>query len=59
MLAVLPAVTDTVRDVPPLTVQFPATPLSTTEWLPGVSPVKVTLALIPIARLVVPSRVAV
>src|SRR5439155_18664845 len=33
--------------------------LSTTEWLPDVSPVKVTLALIPIVRLVVPSRLAV
>ncbi len=35
--AVPPDGTLTVRDVPPLTVQFPATPDSTTVWLPAES----------------------
>ena len=38
--AVPPAGTLTVRDVPPLTEQFPATPDSTTVWLPAGRAVK-------------------
>jgi len=57
--AVPPDGTVTVREVPPLTLQFPATPPSTTVWLPAESPVNVTLPLIPIAWLVAPSTVAV
>ena len=59
MLPVLPAVTDTVREVPPLTLQLAAMPLSTTVWLPGASPLNVVVPLSPIARLVAASRVTV
>jgi hypothetical protein len=55
VLVVLPAVTDTVRGFEPLTVQFVATPLKATEWLPGVRPVNVTLPLMPMARPAPPS----
>ncbi len=57
--AVPPAGTPIVRDVPPLTVQFPATPDSTTVWLPAPSPVNVTLPFVGIARVVLPSSVSV
>jgi hypothetical protein len=50
VLVVVPAVTETVRGLEPLTVQFVATPLNATEWLPAESPVNVTLPLIPMAR---------
>src|SRR2546423_245147 len=49
-VAVCPAVTVTVREVPPLTLQFAAIPDRTTVWLPGESPSTVTLVLMPIAR---------
>src|SRR5207237_10918824 len=55
-LPALPTRPSSDLEVPPLTVQFAATPLSTTVWLPGASPLKVVVALSPIARLVVPSR---
>ena len=46
--AVPPAVTETVRGLAPLTVQFDATAERVTEWPPAVSPVMVALLLIPI-----------
>src|SRR5205807_3388506 len=45
---VLPACTLTVRDVPPLTVQFAATPESATVWSAAERSVNVTLPLVPI-----------
>ncbi len=59
VVAVPPDGTLTVRDVPPLTVQFPATPDSTTVWLPAESPLNVTLPFAGIARFVFPSSVTV
>ena len=50
VVAVVPAVMLTVRGFE-LTVQFCASPLSCTEWLPGDSPLKVTLVLMPMAWL--------
>src|SRR5439155_1398346 len=38
-VAVPPAASVTVRDVPPVTLQLPATPDSTTVWLPAATPV--------------------
>jgi len=58
-VTVPPEGTVTVRDVPPLTLQFPATPESTTLWLPAESPLNVILLLIPIAWLEPPSIVTV
>jgi len=60
-VAVPPEGTVTVREAPPLTVQFPATPDSTTSWLPAAKPVKVTpvLLLIVIGWLWLPSTVTV
>ena len=52
---VLPAVTETVRVLPPLTVQLDATPLNATEWLPAESPLKVTLPFAPMDLLELPS----
>src|SRR2546421_12135704 len=43
-VAVPPAVTVTVRDVPPLTVQLLAMPDRTTVWLPVLTPVKVMVS---------------
>src|SRR5438309_10036978 len=43
VVAVPPDGTLTVRDVPPLTVQLPATPEMATVWLPAASPVYGTL----------------
>jgi hypothetical protein len=57
--AVPPDGTVTVWEVPPLTVQFAGTPESTTPWLPAARLVNVTLPLIPIAWLDVPSTVTV
>src|SRR5947208_14979528 len=54
---VLPACTLTVRDVPPLTVQFAATPDSATVWFPAERSVNVTLPLVPIDRLAFPATV--
>src|SRR2546430_16531339 len=56
---VLPACTLTVRDVPPLTVQFAATPDSATVWFPAERSVNVTLPLVPIAWLAPPATVTV
>src|SRR2546430_8803565 len=50
-----PAGTVTVFEVPPLTVQLPATPDSTTVWLAAVTPVSGTVWLRPIACGVPPS----
>src|SRR5437016_14173767 len=50
-----PAGTVTVRDVPPVTEQVPATPDSTTVWLAAVTPVSGTVWLRPIACGVPPS----
>ncbi len=50
-----PAGTFTVCEVPPLTEQLPATPDSTTVWLPAATPVSVMVWLIPIACAVPPS----
>src|SRR2546426_237263 len=47
--AVPPDGTATVREAPPLTVQFEGTPERATVWLPAVKLVNVTLLLIPIA----------
>src|SRR5438876_433136 len=58
-VAVPPDGTVTVCELPPLTVQFVATPESATLWLPGASPGKVTLPLIPMGWLLVPSTVTV
>lgn len=55
--AALPAGTLTVRELPPLTVQFPAMPESPTVWLPAGSPENVTLPFVAIARLWAPSTV--
>src|SRR5256885_10042933 len=57
--AVPPAGTLTVRDVPPLTVQFDATPDSVTVWFAAERLVNVTLPLVPIDRLAFPSTVTV
>ena len=54
-LAVWPLFTVVVCELPPLTVQFPATPLSVTVWLPVATPLNVKLVLIPIACPVPPS----
>ena len=51
VVVVLPAVMLTVRGFEPLTVQFCATPLSCTEWLPGDSPLIVRVLLMPMAVL--------
>jgi hypothetical protein len=48
-VAVCPAVTVTVRDVPPLTLQFDAIPLNVTVWLPVARSENVTLSFVPIA----------
>ena len=48
VLVVLPAVMLTVRGFE-LTLQFCASPFSCTEWLPGDSPLNVTLLLMPMA----------
>src|SRR5947208_7961344 len=60
-VVVCPAVTLTVCEAPPLTVQLAATPVSSTVWLLTLSPVKVTpvLLLLPIGWLLVPSTVTV
>ena len=59
-VAVPPEGTLTVWEVPPLTVQFGATPEIATVWLPDASPVNVTLPpLVAIGWLVVPSTVTV
>ncbi len=50
-----PAGTVTVRDVPLPTVQLPATPDSTTVWLPAATPVSVMVWLIPTGCGVPPS----
>ena len=57
--AVPPAGTLTLREVPPLTEQFDATPDSCTEWLPADNPLNVTLPLVPIDLLAPPSTVTV
>ena len=59
--AVAPAVTDTVRGLAPPTVQFDATPESSTELLPAGSPENVTplLLLLVMDWLVDPSTVTV
>ena len=57
--AVPPAGTSTLRDVPPLTEQFDATPERATVWFPAESPLNVTLPLVPIDLLVLPSTVTV
>ena len=57
--AVPPDGTFTVCEVPPLTVQFAATPLSTTVWLPAARPENVTVPLSVIGWLAAPSTVAV
>src|SRR5256885_16244642 len=49
-LPVPPAGTFTVRDVPPLTVQFLARPVNATVWLPAGSPLNVTVPLMPVDR---------
>ena len=58
-VAVPPEGTLTVWVLPPLTLQFPATPLSTTLWLPAASPVNLTLLLMPIGWPVPPSTATV
>ncbi len=50
-VAVPPAVTVTVCDVPPLTEQFDGTPARVTVWLPVASAVNVTLPEAPIVWL--------
>ena len=47
-VAVCPAVTVTVREVPPLTEQLDAIPLKVTVWLPVARSGKVTESLLPI-----------
>src|SRR5205807_1468709 len=54
-VTVCPAVTVTVRDVPPLTVQFPARPDNTTTSLPVATPVSATAWLSAIGCGVAPS----
>jgi hypothetical protein len=54
-VAVPPAGTVTVWDVPPLTVQLLGTPLKVTVWLPAPSPEMMTLLLMPMAWAVPPS----
>src|SRR2546430_9692894 len=49
-----PAVTVTVREVPPLTLQLLAMPDSTTVWLPVLTPVNVMVVLTPMAWLAPP-----
>src|SRR5256885_16247542 len=55
-VAVPPAGTVTVREVPPLTVQLLAMSDKTTVWLPVLTPVKVMVSLMPIGWLAPPSR---
>jgi hypothetical protein len=54
-VALPPAGTLTVWELPPLTVQLFGTPLKLTVWLPAPSPETVTLVLMPIAWLAPPS----
>lgn len=54
-----PAGTVTLCDVPPPTVQFDATPLMATVWLPAVRSFRVRLPLIAIACPAPPSRLMV
>ena len=59
VVAVPPDGTVTVRGLEPLTVQFDATFVSATLWLPAERLVNVTLLLTPIAWLWLPSTVTV
>jgi hypothetical protein len=56
-VAVPPAGTLTVWEVPPLTVQLLGTPVRVTVWLAALRPGTVTLALLPIAWPAPPSTV--
>ncbi|PYO81044.1 MAG: hypothetical protein DMD68_13885 [Gemmatimonadetes bacterium] len=58
-VAVPPEGTVTVRGLEPLTVQFEATSVSATLWLPAARLVNVTLLLIPIAWPAPPSTATV
>src|SRR5205823_13176926 len=56
-VAVPPEGTVAVRELPPLTVQFPATFVSATLWLPAARLLNVTLLFVPIVWLWLPSTV--
>ena len=58
-VTVPPAGTETVWVLPPVTVQFAATPESATLWLPALRLAYLTLALMPIAWGEPPSTVTV
>src|SRR2546421_10846883 len=59
VVAVPPEGTVTVWELPPLTVQFPATPESPTVWLPAARLGEVTLPFAPTARGAPPSTLTV
>ena len=50
-LAVSPVTTVALREAPPVALQFGANPVNATAWLPGATPLMVTVSTFPIGWL--------